>query len=103
MNTSVNHENGCVSEYIFFLFWPYNHFFRFFSLFFVRFSDSGDGQKSSDSQYDVHMYVFGCAKNDPAKLGRAKMPARDRQIICPRAKKHSLRMGWRNGGILKNY
>ncbi len=29
MNTSFNHENGCVSEYIFFLFWPYNHFFQF--------------------------------------------------------------------------
>ena len=22
-------ENGCVGEYIFFLFWPWNHFFRF--------------------------------------------------------------------------
>ena len=28
MNTKFNHENGCVREYIFFLFWPYNHFFE---------------------------------------------------------------------------
>ncbi len=28
VNTKFNHKIGCVSEYIFFLYWPYNSFFK---------------------------------------------------------------------------